>query len=400
MSIGELTIPVRTPARIPRLDNAPSPVAQPARQDASILIVDDEPINIQVVRKYLSLAGYSNFIITTDANEVVSLANAESPDVILLDIMMPGTSGLDVLLQLRSQEQTAWLPIVIMTALDDREVKAQALDKGATDFLTKPIDPSELVSRVRNAVVFKAHHDHLQHYSQRLEEEIRIRTAELEESRLQVIRCLARAAEFRDNQTGRHTIRVGRYSGIIARHLDWQEPEIAVLEQAALLHDVGKIGIPDAILLKPGKLDPDEFEYVQKHCGFGKRVLERLSLDEFSVYAAHTEFGAGIVDRCNAPILDLAARIALTHHEKWDGSGYPVGLAGNDIPIEGRIVAAADVFDALSTKRPYKSAFPVARCFEIMEESRGTHFDPQVLDAFVAGRHEIVAVQIELADVE
>lgn len=176
--------------------------------------------------------------------------------------------------------------------------------------------------------------------------------------------------------------------------------EADLLSQASLLHDVGKIGIPDAILLKPSKLDPDEMEVMQKHCGFGKKIFERMSHDDFGAYSAHTTLGAKIVNNCRAPVLELASRIALTHHEKWDGSGYPLGLAGTDIPLEGRITAVADVFDALSSKRPYKPAFPLEKCFSILEEGRGKHFDPAILDAFFARREKIVAIQMEYADVE
>ena len=193
---------------------------------------------------------------------------------------------------------------------------------------------------------------------------------------------------------------LGRYVGIISRELGLPESIAEMLEQAALLHDVGKIGIPDSILLKPGKLDPDEIECMQKHCGFGKRIFERMTTAEFGSYAAHTTLGAEIIKQCRAPVLEVAARIALTHHEKWDGSGYPLGLAGANIPLEGRITAVADVFDALSSKRPYKPAFTLDKCLATMQEGRGKHFDPAVLDAFFARRDDIVGVQIETADVQ
>src|SRR6185369_12553275 len=291
-----------------------------------------------------------------------------------------------LLRDLRAEKQFAHLPVLILTAMDDSDTKARALNLGATDFLAKPVDPTELIPRVRNSLVLKAHHDHLQTYASRLEQEVRARTAELEASRQQIIHCLARAAEFRDNETGRHVIRVGRYAGIIARELGFEESAAEMLEQAALLHDVGKIGVPDAILLKPGKLDADEIESMQKHCGFGKRIFEGMTSQESAAYRSHTTVGSKIVQDCRAPLLDLASRIALTHHEKWDGTGYPLGLAGEDIPLEGRITAVADVFDALSSKRPYKPAFPLEKCLAILEEGRGQHFDPTVLDAFLRRR--------------
>jgi putative two-component system response regulator len=253
---------------------------------------------------------------------------------------------------------------------------------------------------VRNCLLVRAHQNHLRNYAQELEREVGTRTAELEASRRNVILCLARAAEFRDDETGRHVVRVGRYAGIIARQLGWNETRVDLLEQAAQLHDVGKLGIPDAILRKPGKLTPDEYDLVQKHSGFGKRIFEPMTSDHAQTWRGHTELGRKILEQPNSPVLEMAAKIALTHHERWDGSGYPLSLAGEDIPIEGRITAVADVFDALSTKRPYKPAFPIDRCFEMLQEGRGTQFDPAVLDATLAARAEILAVQVRFADVE
>jgi putative two-component system response regulator len=379
---------------------APPALALPSTREPKILIVDDEPINVQLARKHLMLSGYSRFVLSTDPTEVLPLLEQEDPDLLLLDVMMPRMSGLEVLKSVRARERFAHLPVLILTALDDREVKSQALDLGATDFLAKPIDATEFLPRVRNALALKAHHDHLQNYAAELEREVKARTAELEESRQEIIRCLARAAEYRDNETGRHVIRVARYAGIIARQMGLSDNACGLLEQAAMLHDIGKIGVPDAILLKPGKLDPEEVELMQRHCGFGKRVFEPMTGAELNVYLCHTTLGASMIKPCRAPVLEMAARIALTHHEKWDGSGYPLGLAGEDIPLEGRITAVADVFDALSSKRPYKPAFPLDKCFAIMEDERDKHFDPLVLDAFVVRRSEIVGVQIEYADID
>jgi putative two-component system response regulator len=174
---------------------------------------------------------------------------------------------------------------------------------------------------------------------------------------------------------------------------------VRLIEQAAVLHDVGKIGIPDAILLKPGKLTPEEFEIVKKHCGFGKKIFQALSQDEYGVLMTHTTLGASIVG-CDSPLLEMARTIALTHHEKWDGTGYPLGLSGEDIPIEGRITAVADVFDALSSVRPYKPAFPLDKCLAILKEERGKHFEPRVVDAFLAQKQEIVAIQIAHAETD
>jgi putative two-component system response regulator len=190
---------------------------------------------------------------------------------------------------------------------------------------------------------------------------------------------LARAAEYRDDDTGHHVIRVGKYARLVAKQLGMDAESLDIIEQAAQLHDVGKIGIPDDVLRKPGKLSESEFEVIQKHCGFGKRILQRMSPGEEQAMRRHADFGAEILKTSPSPILDMATRIALTHHEWWDGSGYPLGLKGDNIPLEGRITAVADVFDALSTKRCYKDAFPIEKCFAIMEEGRGRQFDPRIL---------------------
>jgi putative two-component system response regulator len=255
-----------------------------------------------------------------------------------------------------------------------------------------------LIPRVRNALIVKSHQDHLANYAKELEEKVRQRTAELAASRQEVILCLARAAEFRDNITGNHVVRVGRYVGIIAHELGFSDEKVEMLEQAAQLHDVGKIGIPDSILLKPGKLDPDEFEQVQKHCSYGRKIIQRLPEPEWDALKRHTDLGAKLLEIVRTPIIELASKIALTHHERWDGTGYPLGLAGDDIPIEGRMTAVADVYDALSTKRPYKPAFPRKQCFQIIEEARGTQFDSKVLDAFFRCRKDIANIQIACAD--
>jgi putative two-component system response regulator len=394
-SAGVLTGTERTGENLPGPSESPFPDKRPPR----ILLVDDEPINLQVARKYLMSAGYREFYFATHPSDVLPLVIREEPDVILLDVVMPKFNGLDLLAAIRSDSRRAHIPVLMLTALEDRETKVKALELGATDFLSKPVDPSELIPRVRNALLIKAHHDHLLSHTANLERLVKERTAQLQASHQNIIHCLARAAEFRDDDTGRHVLRVGRYAGIIARRLGWDAGDVETIEQAAQLHDVGKIGIPDAILGKPGKLTSQEFETIQKHCGFGKRVFESLTEPEWTAYRRHTELGDRILAGCESSVLHMAARIALTHHERWDGAGYPIGLKGEDIPLEGRITAVADVFDALSTRRIYKPAFPLEKCFAILEDGRGSHFDPQVLDAFFAVREQIVTIQIRYADV-
>jgi len=365
---------------------------------ARIMIVDDEPINIKVARKYLQQLGYENFITTTDSGEAVSIVLQETPDVLLLDVRMP-TNGLEILRDLRQNAQSAYLPVIILTATTDAETKLLALDLGATDFLAKPVDPNELAPRVRNALVVRKYQNQLINNAEQLERTVERRTAELEASRMDVIYCLARAAEFRDDETGQHVLRVGRYASIIAAELGFDPKRSKLIEHAAQLHDVGKIGVPDEVLLSPNRLAPEQFDVMKKHCGYGKKIIQRMPEADWKQLRQHAELGAQLMDVPTSPILEIACQIALTHHEWFDGSGYPLGLAGEDIPIEGRITAVADVFDALSSKRPYKSAFPLEKCFNIMEGERDTHFDPQVLDAFLSRRKEIVDIQMRHVDV-
>jgi putative two-component system response regulator len=376
-----------------------SPIPDDEYKSAKVMIVDDEAFNIKVVQAHLSLVGYSHYITSTDPRPVMAMIAAELPDVVLLDIMMPEVSGLDILRMVRAEEDLKHIPIIILTAADNETIKMEALELGATDFLNKPVNLAELVVRVRNALIVKAHHDHLNDYARELAHQVRQRTSELAISRLELIHCLARTAEFRDNETGKHVARVGRYAEIIARQLGLDEKTVELIAHAAPLHDMGKVGVPDSILLKPGKLTPEEYEIMQQHSIHGKQAFEPMSEAEWQLFKSHTFLGEMIMDVESSPLITMASRIALTHHEKWDGTGYPLGLAGEDIPIAGRITAVADVFDALSSRRPYKAALPLTRCFEIMEEGRATHFDPKVLDAFLACREAVVAVRMDLADV-
>ena len=362
-----------------------------------IMIVDDEPINLKVTKKYLSGAGYERFVITHDDTQAFSIICEELPDIVLLDVVMPNVSGLDILHQLRADNRTKNLPVLILTASTDRETRLVALQRGATDFLAKPVDPSELVPRVRNALVVKAHQDHLQRYAQQLEDEVRQRTSELEFSRREIIECLARAAEYRDGTTGKHIVRVGRYAAAVARQLGLAPDHVDLIEQASQLHDVGKIGIPDDILRKNGKLDFEEFALMKRHCVYGQKILQRITDEEFEKIQAEGG-SAQLLKNRSSSLVELAARIALTHHEWWDGSGYPSGLAGEEIPIEGRITSIADVYDALSSPRSYKPAFNKEACLAIINERRGSQFEPRIVDAFLEVIDDLDAAREALVD--
>jgi putative two-component system response regulator len=363
--------------------------SRPAPSSARIMIVDDEPVNVKVVRKYLQIAGYTDFITTSESPTAMSMIRRDKPDIILLDVMMPQVSGLKILQDIRTDPDLAHLPVIILTASTDADTKRSALELGATDFLGKPVDAADLVPRVRNCLLVKAHHDHLARYSNHLETEVRLRTAELEKSRLHVVHCLARAAEYRDDDTGRHVVRVGKYAAILARELGLPTEQVAMIELAAQLHDVGKIGIPDSILLKPGRLDPEEFKLMQRHCEYGRLII---------LPDAPASRALGGRRTSNRSLLELAADIAFTHHERWDGTGYPSNLAGEQIPLEGRITAVADVFDALASRRPYKGAFPLESCISIVKDGRGRQFDPAVVDALLRRIGEFSTVAQHMAD--
>lgn len=369
-----------------------------ATRDSKIAIVDDESLNIRFVAKLLKNAGYSKFVTTADSTTALDLLREEKPDLLLLDIVMPTVSGLDILHVMQHEPALASIPVLIMTATADLEVKRICLDLGAVDFLPKPLDALDLVPRVRNTLTNKIAHDKLASHANNLEEAVTRRTEELAASREEIVHCLARAAEFRDDDTGHHVLRVGRYVGIIADELGFDPAQIEVLELAAQLHDLGKIAIPDRILHKPAKLDDHERAQMQRHCAFGREIVNPLSPEDIRTLRTHTRQGADLLHVPSSPLLMLASKIAQTHHEWWDGSGYPLGLKGTDIPIEGRMTAVADVYDALSSERPYKAAFPREKCFEIIKEDSGTHFDPDVVDAFFRRSDDIIAAQIKYMD--
>jgi len=366
---------------------------------AKILILDDEPANVRVLKRYLETAGYSNIQTSTDSTSALEWIDQQRADVLLLDVMMPEVSGIDILGQMRKHPRLRFVPVLIVTANTDSETKQICLSLGANDFLAKPVDPNELLPRVRNTLITRSFQNQMTRYAQQLERRVKERTRELELSRREVVECLARAAEYRDTETGNHVVRVGRFAGIIARRLNFSEEEVSNLELAAQLHDVGKIAIPDAILHKPGRLDPDEFDYIKRHAAIGHSIIRAHSPQEAQVLRRHVMAGGQLLAAQASPLLQLASTIALSHHERYDGKGYPLGIKGEDIPLEARVTSVADVYDALSSARPYKDPMPREKCFEILEEGRGTQFDPRVLDAFFASSEEILAVQLELVDI-
>lgn len=359
------------------------------------MVVDDEPINLRLIGKLLNARGYDRHTLISDPTTVIERVQAERPDVLLLDIMMPQISGLEVLRQLKENESTRFLPVIVLTAVDDESVKSEALELGALEFLPKPFNNTELALRLRNVLKLKKYQDWLHNENRHLENIVAERSRQLMRSRFEVVRRLAKAAEFRDNETGRHVIRVSMYAAEIARGLGLSDDDVELVYQTTPMHDLGKIGIPDNILLKPGKLTDDEFAEMKRHTIIGfEMLMERLPKPD----DVRTTLSGTFDDDERNPLITTSSMIALTHHEKLDGSGYPFGLSGTQIPLEGRIVAVADVFDALQAARPYKDPFPLERCLAILRESSGTHFDPAVVDVFFKRLDKIRIIQTEYAE--
>lgn len=365
----------------------------PTLEGRRILIVDDDPLVVRMIQHHLSKAGFCDFVTCHRSLAAMDLVHSSEPDLAIIDVMMPGMSGLDLLEEIRSDDVCWQLPILIITSSNQESIKVEALELGATDFIQKPFKAVELLPRVRNALMIKQQHDEVTAYSKLLEKEVAARTAALDQARQEVIHVLACASEYRDHETGNHVLRVGRFAGLIARELGFSADRIELIEQAAILHDAGKIGIADSVLLKPGKLTEQEFALMKQHCEFGERIL-RAEPNEHCTSSHQTPKS----QHPRSPILQMAAVIAMTHHERWDGNGYPKGLAGEEIPIEGRITAVADVFDALSSSRCYKEPFPMEKCLDIMINERGKHFDPEVLDAFLRRIEEAKEIVVNLSD--
>ena len=341
---------------------APSARAEFDKKRARLLVIDDQEANVLLLRKILSSAGYQNVVGLTDPRRAETVFGEMEPDLVLLDLHMPYLGGLEVLRLLSSKtEPGEYLPIVVLTADANPESKQACLAGGAKDFLTKPFDAQEVLLRIRNMLETRFLHVELRSHNRTLESQVRVRTWELEQARNEVIERLAVAAEYRDDATGAHIQRVGKLATAVAAALGLPDSDVELIARTAPLHDVGKIGVPDGILLKPGRLTAEEFERVKVHTTIGAQILAG---DQF-------------------PLLRMAQRIALTHHERWDGTGYPQGLAGEAIPIEGRIVSVSDVFDALVQERPYKRAWPFEEAVAEIEAQRGRQFDPDVVEAFL-----------------
>ncbi len=367
---------------------------------ATVLVIDDEELNVRLLKTHLKSYGFENVIGCVDSTRAYELVEKTGPDLVILDLVMPEKDGIEVLGEIRSRPEFASMPVFMLTASDDPAQKAAAFEKGATDFLSKPVDTNELLARVRNAIAMKTHFNLLRDQAEVLDRLVRERTRELKASRMELVYCLARAVECRDSMTGKHVVRVGRYVGLISRRLGVDASLAELYELAAPLHDIGKIGIPDEILLKPGRLTRAETEIMREHCVKGQRTFVDLPPRTWLDVQNRARHESSPLSPPISGVLRAAANIALTHHEWWDGTGYPLGLQEQDIPLEGRITALADVFDALCTERPYKRAFCPEDSFEMMKRHVGSHFDPDAFEAFEACFEDILAVRKAYPDVE
>lgn len=344
-------------------------------KEAKILIVDDQPANVTLIEKMLDIDGYQNVISTTDPTQVETMYVEQSSDLVLLDLNMPVMDGYQVLAKIREVEPD-YPPIIVLTAQSDRESRIKALDLGARDFLAKPFDRVELMTRIRNMLEVRIMAKTVKNQNKILDSKVKERTQELNNTRLEVIRRLGRAAEYRDDLTGFHIIRMSRYSQLLASAAGMTEYEAENVLNASPMHDIGKIGIPDNVLLKPGKLDAEEW-----------RIMK-----------THVDIGVEILSGSDSVLMNMAAEIAQNHHEKWDGSGYPCGLKGEEIPLTGRVVAVADVFDALTTARPYKKAWEVEEAVKFLKEQSGQHFDPGLIELFIEILPEILKIRDQYAE--
>lgn len=341
----------------------------------SVLVVDDTQTNIDILKGILS--DFYTVRVATSGRLALKVANSpKPPDLILLDVMMPEMDGYEVCRLLKADEKTRNIPVIFATAKAEVEDEAKGFALGAADYITKPVSAPIVLARVKTHLEMYDRRRHLESLVQEQTDHLLAKSAELHETRLEIIRRLGRAAEYRDNETGMHVIRMSHFTGMLAQRAGLTDVEADLIMHASMMHDVGKIGISDLILLKPGKLTPEEFEIIK----------------------THTEIGGEIIGDHESELLKLSKVVALTHHEKWQGDGYPRGLAGEDIPLAGRITSIADIFDALTSERPYKKAWSVDDALALIEKEAGRALDPKLVPLFLEMRPEVENVMRNFAD--
>ncbi len=342
----------------------------------TVLIIDDSDINLTLIKALVLKLGECSPVLFDNPLEALEWCRENVPDLVIVDYMMPDMDGLKFISAFRALHGRNEIPVLMVTANDQKDVRYDALLGGANDFLTKPIDRVEFSARARNMLSLRQGQKFLADRADHLAEMVEIRTQEIRDRERELIFRISRAAEFRDPETGAHIQRMAHYSQVIAAGYGLDAQAQKLILEAAPMHDVGKIGIPDYILLKPGKLTPEEFEVMKGHARLGYELLKDSASE----------------------IIQAGAQVAISHHEKYDGTGYPHGLKGHQIPAFGRIVAVADVFDALTSERPYKKAWPLDEACKFLEEGRGKHFDPLCVEAFLAGWEEILDIRQRFRD--
>ncbi len=347
-------------------------------QHQHVVIIDDQATGrtilervVQNISPNITQSSYA------DPHEALRACRKRPPDLLITDYRMPILNGIEVIREFRKIPGCTETPIVVVTIVEDKNIRYEALEAGATDFLNRPFDHYECQARCRNLLLLHRYQQEATHRARNLELQIAFATQQIKRREHETLFCLAKAGEFRDEGTGNHIQRMAHYSVVIARALGLPDHTLDELEYASPMHDIGKIGIPDAILLKPGKLTTEEWEVMKQH----------------------TIIGYDILAKSNSPYLQMAASIALCHHERWDGSGYPNGLSGEEIPIESRIVAIADTLDALTTVRPYKAPWSLEKSFEYIRENAGRHFDPACVEAFFSEREKIREIYSNCSDI-
>lgn len=344
----------------------------------NVIVVDDTPINVTLISHLVRRLEDAVPVDFTDSVKGLAWCVEQVPDLVIVDYMMPEIDGIEFVRRFRACPGREDIPVLMVTANDQLEVRHQALDAGANDFLTKPIDKAEFMSRARNMLSLRRSQRKLEDRAVWLAEEVKKATAEILERERETIVRLSKAADSRDPETGAHILRMSHFSRLIAMQMGLPEADQEMLLEAAPMHDIGKVGIPDNILLKPGRLDVAEFEIMKRHAMLGYEIL----------------------NGSHSAMLQAAAQIALAHHEKFDGSGYPNGLKGEDIPVFARICAVADVFDALTSERPYKKAWEDERAIALLREGAGSHFDPVCVEAFLADWNGVMAIRNRFRDDE
>lgn len=350
---------------------------------AAVLLCDDELMNRKVASKILTKEGFS-VIEAKNGEEALEVLKNNKVDLILMDLMMPVMDGFEATKIIKDDDDFSTIPLIIISALSDKEAITRGLELGADEYLTKPFDITEFRLRIKNAIKIGIYQNMLKDHKALLEVQVKEKTKELQNALIEVqnsekdiISILGKTAEYRDNETSAHTVRVGEMAALVAQKFGWSEEDVELIRLAAPMHDMGKVGIEDGILLKPGKLDDDEFAIMKKHAHIGYTILSQKE----------------------TPLLKLAAEIAYTHHEKYNGNGYPRGLKEDEIPLSGAIVAVVDVFDALLSERPYKKAFPLEKAVDIIKSDAGTHFHPKVVELFLDSLDEVMRIRERLSDV-